>query len=145
MSETSGRGLSDKNFMMVAGALLLAIILMMAALWLGTRKRALAAEARVAQLGQQLQALQMQMVMGQGPGGRLQIGIDRRGLTTRQAVLDGQKTQVLVMPAELGELLGFAPGDVVVVLPAAATAPAEAPTTASKAAMATAPASSRAR
>lgn len=114
---------SDTKFFWAVGGLLLLIIAILAGLWLKSERRARQAEADLAQVRRIQESTQavFQELFRQKPGS---LGIDRQSLTTRPAEIDGHKTTVLLMPAELGEAIGFQAGDVILVEQRPATAPA---------------------
>ena len=126
-----GQPRADSKFMLLVGLMFLVIMGLLAGLWLKMRSRAMAAEATAVKLTRERQGLQL-FVEQMTKQGKIQISVDRRALSRRAVMQDGKPVQALLLPAGLGELFGFEPGDVVIVerTPATASAPATGPATA---------------
>lgn len=113
-------GPPDTRFLILVGTLLLAIIAILAGLWLRAHRRALRAEGQVASL----QPLADAHALGQRYVQELPkyLSVPREALATRSVTLDGRTAQALRLPAAVGRLIGFEPGDVILVEPTATTA-----------------------
>ena len=118
----------DTRFVYITGGLMLLIVVLLAGLWLGMRKRALTAEGTLLAERQRNQMVAQMLLKGSLSVPQLNL----EGLETAPATLDGRAVQVLHLPARLGQIVGFSPGQVIVVepdaepttAPATATAPA---------------------
>ena len=130
MSETPPPASSDMRFLVAAMALMVVVTALLAGLWLSMRVRATRAEGELARLKPQLRRGRDVRALFERAlkEGSLTIPlVDRDSLPAVAVKLDGQDVKALELDARTGESLGFAPGDVIIVLPpapATATAPA---------------------
>lgn len=129
---------SDNRFSIAVAILMLLIVALVTTLWLRANRRALNAELQVQQLlvqDQKLQSMLQQLLLQKPP----QFNIVRQTLPTRKATLDGRPVQALVLASDLGQMIGFEPGDVILV----AEKPAAGPTSTASSAPAAPPADSQ--
>ncbi|HET6427859.1 MAG TPA: AbrB/MazE/SpoVT family DNA-binding domain-containing protein [Phycisphaerae bacterium] len=117
---------NETTFLMIAGGLMVLIMALLAGLWLKASRRAAAAEDQLAQLRRRDAAslAEFKELLRSQP---LIPAVDRDALPTREAVLDGKPVRAFRLPADVAERIGLAPGDVVLVEPAPATAPSTGP------------------
>ncbi len=126
---------TDGRYLLIVGGLLLAIIVILAALWLRERQAAVSARADLARLrargvGQaRLQQALGRMMAASRPAGRGAgvRAIPREDLPSETVRWNGRPRTVLRLGAGAGRRIGLEPGDVIVVSPPAsgpATAPA---------------------
>lgn len=113
---------AQRQFLLIGG-LLVVMIAMLAFLWTRERRMRKQVEGELARttirqeaLNQTLGNLLMRQVSGQA--------VRREDLPARRAQLDGEPVTLLQLSTAAGERLGFAPGDLIRVIPAPTTAPA---------------------
>ena len=130
MSEESPPSSSDMRFMVVAVGLMVVVTALLAGLWLSMRARAIGAESELARLRPELDKHRDVTAVFERAvkDGWLPIRVvDRSELPTVTVKLDGREVKALTLGARIGESIGFAAGDVIIVqppTPTTATAPA---------------------
>lgn len=110
------------GYLVTVGGLLLLIIAVLAALWIGERKRRVAAQRDVVQLQEQISRDRQgmaQMMIG-AMGRQIGAGAEARPFQRQDhkpvaVTLDGAKREAFFLPASGGLRFGFQPGDVIVV------------------------------
>ena len=129
MSETPPPTRSDTRFLVAAMALMVAVMALLAGLWLSMRVRAFRAEGELARLRPQLDRGRYMTALferGLKEGSVLAPVVDRDSLPAVAVKLDGRDVKALEVDARMGESMGFAPGDVIIVQPRAPTTTAPA-------------------
>ena len=130
MSETDPPTSSDTRFLVATMALMVVVMALLAGLWLSMRARATRAESELARLRPQLRRGRDMTALFERAlkDGSLTIPlVDRDSLPAVAVKLNGQDVKALEVDARMGESMGFAPGDVIIVqppVPATSTAPA---------------------
>jgi hypothetical protein len=114
---------SSNTFYYVTLGLMMTIIILLALLCVNMRARARRAEAELANAPKPMDAATRMLLQQLAGAGQVKIGVNRETLTTRPVELDGKKAQALNLPAEAGNMLGFQPGDIIVVESLLAPAP----------------------
>jgi len=136
MAQTDGPqaprgGAGDGKYGTLVGVLLVVIVAALAALWLLERNRRGEAERRLAEARRSpgLEALLPALTAGAAPApeGELVAPVRREDQVQRPVVLDGKPAVGVFVSAAAGQRLGFQPGDVVVVAPAAPATATSAP------------------
>lgn len=119
------RSRADTVFLMTAGGLGLLTLCLLAGLWLRADRRARLAEALLHETRQRdAEVARLTELLKTQP---LFPAVDRKQLARQTVVLDGSEVSALGMPLDVAERIGLAGGDVVLVEPAPATAPATQP------------------
>ena len=130
MSETPPPAASDTRFLVVAMALMMVVMALLAGLWLSMHVRATRAEGELRRLRPQLEKARDMTALFERAlkeGSLLEPAVDRDSLPAVAVKLNGRDVKALELDAGTGESMGFAPGDVIIVLPpapATGTAPA---------------------
>jgi hypothetical protein len=130
MSETPPPAGSDMRFLVAAMALMVVVTALLGGLWLSMRARAIRAESELSRLRPQLHRSRDVTALFERAlkeGSLLPPVVDRDSLPAVAVKLDGREVNALRLDARMGESMGFAPGDVIIVqppTPATATAPA---------------------
>ncbi len=130
MSETDPPTSSDTRFLVATMALMVVVMALLAGLWLSMRARATRAEGELARLRPQLRRGRDMTALFERAlkEGSVTIPlVDRDSLPAVAVKLNGQDVKALEVDARMGESMGFAPGDVIIVqppVPATSTAPA---------------------
>lgn len=107
------------NWIIVGLAVL--IVVTLAGLWVMERSGRAKAERLAADLRRKNQLVGQMLIDQARPG----VVIDRTALPTRPLSVDGRDRTALLLSAAQARLLGFAPGDLVLVTDPPRTAPAE--------------------
>ena len=129
MNDETAKGSSeiDTRFMIIAGSLMLLIIALLAGLWLRMRVRAIRAESELAQLRPMVRNKQdVKMLLAESlRRNPIHITVQRDSLKTEQVNINGLDVKALRLPANAAEIIGFRPGDVIIVekTPPTTTAP----------------------
>ena len=130
MSETDPPTSSDTRFLVATMALMVVVMALLAGLWLSMRARATRAEGELARLRPQLRRGRDMTALFERAlkEGSVTIPlVDRDSLPAVAVKLNGQDVKALEVDARMGESMGFAPGDVIIVqppVPATSTVPA---------------------
>ncbi len=105
---------ADTKFVTMVGVLLLTIIVLLAGLWLRTRRRARRAEQLVSDFVRQRDRLGPAIEQAMAEHAK-RLSVRREQLLTRPVNLNGREVAALHLPAEQAQRIGFQPGDVIVV------------------------------
>ncbi len=137
MSETSASpssastpGKTSPMFTLVVLGLMLLIIATLAALWNRERTARITAQNNYAALAQEYQKLQQTVGSFLGapsamaPPAHRERPVAREDLTPQTLTVDGKSRPVFTISPKAGERVGFEPGDVIMIAPAASTEPA---------------------
>ncbi len=117
---------ADRKFLLAVGGLLLLITLLLSGLWVRMRRQVVRLRNDIASLQTQRSGIAPLMQLAMEKHAQ-RLTLDREKLATRDVVLDGRPTRALRISAVVAQRLGLAPGDVVLVDAAPATAPASQP------------------
>jgi hypothetical protein len=112
-AQSRSAGGADRVLLVVTGAMLLLIIVLLGVLWLRTRSQLYDARAELIKAQNQSDGrIMLSQLLKDKP---IHLRVDRAGLTSRPATLDGKAATALHLPASIGQEFGFRAGDVIVV------------------------------